>query len=182
MCFFVEKWHYWGTIQRNVSGSEAMIVSKKGEFFVFTLFAIFSIILSGIEHSWAGAVGFNMVPLLVSYFIIRGAVSSRRFFASSIIVVFIFVALNAGAIKTAYDVSHATVFEDCYVRNSAVAQMPTEVEKKQFCSCFSDDVTMFAMRQDAMDYFGLIDPDEVKQSQAVVSFLTEAFAQCHAKI
>jgi hypothetical protein len=144
------------------------------------MYALFTVILAGAELNWASAVGYNFVPFLISYFIIKNAKSSKRFIVASIVTVVLFFAMNATLVKDMYDLNYDTVYTGCFERNLAVAQMANEVEKKQFCSCFTDQITAFAMRQDAMVFYGLTRMDDVNQSTAKNAFLSEAFMQCNA--
>ena len=142
------------------------------------LYMIFSAFLAGAELNWSSALGYNLVPLIISFFIVKRATNLAQLIGASIIVIVVFSAMNFISIKDRYDKSYAAVYEGCFERNVSVSQLATQDEKQKFCTCFANEVSAFAMLQDAKIFYNLIDIDEARQSTNSNAFLNDAFMGC----
>ena len=154
--------------------------AKKRYFSLFTAYMLFTALLAGAELNWASAVGYNIVPLVISYFIIRKATTFKIFIGRSLIVLTLFSALNALEIRERYMFNYSSVFSGCFERNLAVKQMTSELDRVSFCACFSNNVASFAMAQDALIFYGFKSDSNISQSINSSQFLSASFAQCAA--
>ena len=145
---------------------------------LLTFYMIFSTLLAGAELNFSSALGYNLVPLFLSFFIVKRAKSLAQLIGASTIVIVVFSTMNFISIKDRYDKNYAAVYEGCFERNVAVAQLATQDEKQQFCTCFTNEIAAFAMLQDAKIFYNLIDIDEARQSSKSNAFLNDAFMGC----
>jgi hypothetical protein len=159
-----------------------MIGKKKLYAALFGAYAFFTVVLAGAELNWASAVGYNIVPLVISFFILNKAPTLKSFLGRGAIAILLYAVLNAIAVRERYLVNYATIYTSCFEKNEAVAQILNEDDKFEFCTCFSNEVVEFAMMKDAFVFYGLNLNSEIKQSAHANNFLNKSFMQCAASV